>query len=106
MPKKKPIAKRLDKLFDDIKNVEPNTESRPRPQKDSAEEKARPAPEVKPLVKRARAGETKPAGITQTDTAISLAFEAGQNSWATLHVMDETNERKWRTTISCWLNRL
>src|SRR6185436_18716602 len=95
MPKKKPIAKRLDKLFDDIKNVEPNTESRPRPQKDSAEEKARPAPEVKPLVKRARAGETKPAGITQTDTAISLAFEAGQNSWATLHVMDETNERKW-----------
>ena len=26
---------------------------------------------------------------------MSLAFQAGQNSWATLHVADETEERRW-----------
>jgi len=95
MPKKKPIAKRLDKLFDGINHVEPTTESRPSPRKSSAEEQVQPASEAKPVVKRARSTNIKPIGITQTDTAISLAFEAGQNNWATLQVMDESNERKW-----------
>ena len=26
---------------------------------------------------------------------MSLAFQAGQNNWATLQVMDETEQRKW-----------
>jgi len=97
MPKKKPIAKRLDKLFDDIKHEEPSAEAKPRPQKRLAPEQALPpAPEVKPVVKRARSSEARQSGVTQTDTTLSLAFQAGQNSWATLQVMDEeTINRKW-----------
>ena len=33
MPKKKPIAKRLNKLFDDIQQEEPKVDAAPRPQK-------------------------------------------------------------------------
>ncbi len=96
MPKKKPIDKRLNKLFDDIKHEEPSAEVKSRVQKRSAEELVQPASEVKPIVKRALATETRRSFVTQTDTAISLAFEAGQNNWATLQVMDEeTTNRKW-----------
>ena len=96
MPKKKPIAKRLNKLFDDITHEEPSAEAKPRPKKSSAPEQAQPAPEVKPVVKRARANETRQAIATQTDTVLSLAFQTGQNNWSTLQVMDEeTTNRKW-----------
>jgi PAS domain S-box-containing protein len=95
MPKKKPIARRLDKLFDDIKQVEPSAEAKPRSKKSYTGELAQPAAEVKPVVKRARSSEARPSLITQTDTAISLAFQAGQNNWATLQVLDDTSERKW-----------
>lgn len=96
MPKKKPIAKRLNKLFDDITHEEPSAEAKPRPKKSSASEQAQPALEVKPVVKRARSNETRQAIATQTDTVLSLAFQAGQNNWATLQVMDEeTTNRKW-----------
>lgn len=96
MPKKKPIAKRLNKLFDDITHEEPSAEVKPRPKKSSAAEQAQPAPEVKPVVKRARANETRQAIATQTDTVLSLAFQTGQNNWSTLQVMDEeTTNRKW-----------
>ncbi|MCI0552589.1 MAG: GAF domain-containing protein, partial [Anaerolineae bacterium] len=33
--------------------------------------------------------------ITQTESVMSLAFQAGQNSWATLQVMDEAEQRQW-----------
>src|SRR5260221_7002783 len=96
MPKKKPIDKRLNKLFDDIKHEEPSAEAKSRVQKRSAEELVQPASEVKPVVKRTLATETRRSFVTQTDTAISIAFEAGQNNWATLQVMDEeTTNRKW-----------
>ena len=96
MPKKKPIAKRLDKLFDDIKHEEPSAEAKPRPQKRSTSEQVQPAPEVKPVVKRAHSSEARQSVVTQTDTVLSLVFQAGQNNWATLQVMDEEiTDRKW-----------
>lgn len=97
MPKKKPIAKRLNKLFDDIEHQEPKAEAKSRVQNRSVEEQqAPPVSEVKPVTKRARSVEARRSFIAQTDTAISLAFEAGQNNWATLQVMDEeTINRKW-----------
>jgi signal transduction histidine kinase/DNA-binding response OmpR family regulator/PAS domain-containing protein len=97
MPKKKPIAKRLNKLFDDIEHQEPIAEAKSRAQNRSVEEQAQPVSEViKPVAKRARSAEARHSFVSQTDTAISLAFEAGQNNWATLQVMDEeTTNRKW-----------
>ena len=97
MPKKKPIAKRLNKLFDDIEHQEPIAEAKSRVQNRSVEEQAQPVSEViKPVTKRARSAEARRSFVSQTDTAISLAFEAGQNNWATLQVMDEeTTNRKW-----------
>src|SRR5215204_40186 len=101
MPKKKPIAKRLDKLFDDIKHVEPSAEAKPRPQKRVSEIQAQPIPEVQPvpevapIVKRVRSSEARQPIVAQTDTALSLAFQAGQNNWATLQVTDESTDRKW-----------
>jgi len=98
MPKKKPIAKRLDKLFDDIKHEEPAAEAKPR-----AHKRATPAqsptlaPEIKPSVSRApaRAREIFAPTLPQTDTVISLPFETGQDSWAILHVADEIDGRSW-----------
>jgi GAF domain-containing protein len=31
----------------------------------------------------------------QADSVMTLAFQAGQNSWATLQVMDDTEQRIW-----------
>ncbi len=98
MPKKKPIAKRLDKLFDDIRRAEPSAEAKPRPRQPAAQEQPpAPPPEIKPVVKRAASHpvETRAPIRAQTDTVISLPFEAGQNNWAVLEVADETEERKW-----------
>ena len=96
MPKKKPIAKRLDKLFDDIKHVEPSAEAKPRARKSPTVEQAQPEPEAKPVVKRTRANEVRQSVVTQTDTAMSLVFQTGQNNWATLQVIDdEITDRKW-----------
>ena len=75
MPKKKPIDKRLNKLFDDINQVEPSAKAKPRDQKLSTTEQAQPVPQVQPASKRARANETQPANATQTDTAFSRASD-------------------------------
>ncbi len=96
MPKKKPIDKRINKLFDDIKQEEPTAGTKPTVRKRVTEEKT--AAVVKPAIKRAVPSEaTRPAQqpIVQTDTVMSLAFQAGQNNWATLQVMDETNPHAW-----------
>ncbi|HKE33085.1 MAG TPA: hypothetical protein VKD65_15245, partial [Candidatus Angelobacter sp.] len=99
MPKKKPIAKRLNKLFDDIQQVEPSAEakSRPHPPESSAPSEPAPPP-TKATAKRASM--TRPVAARApvvapiTDTAISIAFEAGQNNWSILRVADEADERK------------
>jgi PAS domain S-box-containing protein len=94
MPKKKPIARRLDKLFDEIKNEEPSAKPVAGGPKVAPEEKAGPPAEAKTVAKRLRASElTRATG--QTETALALDFQPSPNNWATLQVLDETNERKW-----------
>jgi len=97
MSKKKPIAKRLDKLFDDIKHEEPIAEAKQRASKSATVEQAQPSTEViaNPVVTRARSSDVRQSLVTQIDTAISLTFQAGQNNWATMQVMDNTTDRKW-----------
>jgi len=93
MSKKKPIAKRLNKLFDDIK-PEPGADSKPRRKKaDVVAESAQvvpPEPKPRPAIRPVES-----QVITQTDTAMSLAFQMGQSNWATLQVIDDSSERKW-----------
>ena len=92
MPKKKPIDKRINKLFDDIKHEEPTAKAKPAVRKRVTEEKAA---VVKPAIKHTSILVPVQQPITQTDTVMSLAFQTGQNNWATLQVMDETRQRKW-----------
>ena len=95
MPKKKPITKRLNKLFDDIKHEELNAKpEKARAPKSTPSNKAKPPVEPKAAPKRARHVESVQA-VTQTDSALALAFQAGPNNWATLQVLDETNQRRW-----------
>lgn len=99
MPKKKPVAKqRLKNLFEDVKPEQTPAELKPSPTKRALEEKPvqpieQPV-EVQPATKARRPVEMvgQAAGPTST---MSLAFQAGQDSWATLHVLDETKPREW-----------
>jgi K+-sensing histidine kinase KdpD len=94
MPKKKPIAKRLKNLFEDVKPEQTSTESTPAPAERASREKALQPAEVKQVTKvRAPVEVTGP--ISQQESTMSLVFQAGQNSWATLQVLDETEQRAW-----------
>ena len=93
MPKKKPIAKRLRKLFEDINPGEASAEPARSPRKRVAEIKAPPPVENKQIVQS-----TRPVGmVRQSSNAepMSLALQTGQNTWATLQVMDEAEQRRW-----------
>jgi PAS domain S-box-containing protein len=91
MPKKKPIDKRLKSLFEEIKPEQAPAAFKPAPAQRASEEK--PA-EVKPITKARQPAEvTSP--VSYPESVMSLAFQAGQDSWATLQVLDETEERKW-----------
>ncbi len=94
MPKKKPIAKRLKNLFEDVKPEQTSAESKPAPVERASREKALQPAEVKQVTKvRAPVEVTGP--ISQQESTMSLVFQAGQNSWATLQVLDETEQRAW-----------
>jgi len=95
MPKKKPITKRLDKLFDDIKHEEQTSKpSKPRIAKNAPSEKAKTAGETRPVFKHQQAVESaKP--FTQIDSALALSFQTGPNNWATLQVLNEPENRRW-----------
>jgi len=95
MSKKKPVAKRLNKLFDNIKPEETTSKlQRPAHKEPVAEPIAPPPAKVKPV-----SPPTRPMGSLQRASQggkdISLAFQAGQNNWATLQVVDDTEQRKW-----------
>ncbi len=92
MPKKKPIAKRLKKLFEDVKPEQAPAELSPAPRKRASEEKPHQPVEVTPVTKTRRPAELVSQVGSQT---MSLAFQAGQDSWATLQVMDEAEQRQW-----------
>ncbi|MGZ9222113.1 MAG: GAF domain-containing protein, partial [Anaerolineales bacterium] len=91
MPKKKPIDKRLKNLFEDIQPEHSPAEPKPAPTSRASEEK--PA-EVKPITQARRSAEVV-SHVSYPDSGMSLAFQAGQNSWATLQVLDETEQRQW-----------
>src|SRR5215207_2151483 len=94
MPKKKPIARRLKKLFEDIKPEQTPAELNPASTKRASEEKQLPSSSVKPYAKTRQSAETlhQPS---LPESGLSLAFQAGQNSWATLQVLDESEKRVW-----------
>ncbi|HEY5729937.1 MAG TPA: GAF domain-containing protein [Anaerolineales bacterium] len=94
MPKKKPIAKRLDKLFDEIQHEDPNAKPGARVRKSALDEKSKPPGEAKSVVKRAPAVEPSKT-VSRNETALALDFQTGPNNWATLQVLDEIDERKW-----------
>jgi PAS domain S-box-containing protein len=96
MPKKKPIAKRLNKLFDDIKQEEPNADVSPRPRISLPTEQVQPLPESKPVTVRApRFREASQQILPQTETGIQHQFDMGQNNWAILQVADDMPNRHW-----------
>ena len=94
MPKKKPIDKRLKNLFEDVKPEPAPAEFKPAPAKSASDEQHLQPVESKPLPKERRTMEMANA-VSPSSSALSLAFQAGQNSWATLQVVDETEERAW-----------
>ena len=97
MPKKKPIDKRLNKLFSDLT---PEEQALSDPKSDvskrasTVEDTLHPA-ESTPVVKPKQPGHMAGAQPEQSSSIMSLSFQTGQNSWATLQVMDELDERKW-----------
>jgi len=95
MPKKKPIAKRLEKLFEDVKPEQTPAELKPAVHKRAPVEKTSAPFEAQPPVKAFQPAEILVSHAPQTDSVMSLAFQAGQNNWATLQVLDETEQRKW-----------
>jgi PAS domain S-box-containing protein len=94
MPKKKPIDRRLKNLFEDINPEQTPAELNPALSKRAPEEKDLQQAEAKPFSKEGRTLEI--AGpLSTSSSALSLAFQTGQNAWATLQVMDEAEQRSW-----------
>ena len=95
MPKKKPIDKRLNKLFDELEHEEPNAKpTKAREPKNAPNESTPPPVKAKPTIKHSNSIEPQKA-VAQTDTALALAFKTSPNDWATLQITDDTGTRKW-----------
>ena len=94
MPKKKPLDKRLKNLFEDVKPEQTPAETTPASRKRVSVENALPSAEIQPA-KMARQPVKSLAEMDPEDSVMTLAFQAGQNTWATLQVMDETEQRRW-----------
>ncbi|HEX9330780.1 MAG TPA: GAF domain-containing protein [Anaerolineales bacterium] len=95
MPKKKPIAKRLKNLFEDVKPEQAPAEFQPVLRQRAAEEEPLQPVEVQPVTKAAKRPVDITSPVSRSDSVMSLAFQAGQDSWATLQVLDETEQHKW-----------
>ena len=94
MPKKKPVDRRLKNLFEDLRPEQTPAEFKPAPTKRAPEERNLPPAESTPI-SRERESTQITSPLAQTPSALSLAFQAGQNSWATLQVVDESEPRTW-----------
>src|SRR4030095_11442097 len=94
MPKKKPIDKRLKNLFEDVKPEQAPAELKPAAHKRASEPKP-PQPAEINSVTRSRQPVDVISQASQPASVMSLAFQAGQNSWATLQVLDEAEQRTW-----------
>jgi PAS domain S-box-containing protein len=104
MSKKKPVDKRLDKLFTGLKPEKTGSDSKRAPRESTASEKAPPLPVPAPAplapepvltdTPASRAVVAQPR--TQTSTQdISLAFNDGQSTWATVQVFNESEKAQW-----------
>jgi len=94
MPKKKPIDKRLKNLFEDVKPEQAPAELKPASHKRASEQKPPRPTEINPVT-RSRQPVDVISQAVQQESVMSLAFQAGQNSWATLQVLDESEQRTW-----------
>ena len=94
MPKKKPIDKRLKNLFEDVKPEQTPAEFKPGPTRRAAEDRQPPPTKPKPAPVERRVVEIA-SSVSKPPSALSLAFQAGQSSWATLQVVDEAEPRTW-----------
>src|SRR5690349_8069429 len=95
MAKKKPIDKRLKNLFEDVKPEQTPAEFTPAvPKRASSEEKPIQPSEINPIT-RVRQPVEMARQASQQESVLSLAFQSGQNSWATLQVLDEAEQRSW-----------
>jgi len=96
MPKKKPIDKRLKNLFEDVKPEQAPAETRPSSRKRASAQRSPQPVEIKRGEKSMPPLELEAiTHISQPDSVMSLAFQSGHNTWATLQVMDETEQRSW-----------
>src|SRR4026208_2362424 len=95
MPKKKPIDKRLKNLFEDVKPEQMPAELKPAERKRvPSEEKSNQHSETTPII-RVRQPVELANQVSPQESSMSLAFQAGQNSWATIQVLDESERRAW-----------
>src|SRR6266540_436466 len=94
MPKKKPIDRRLKNLFEDVKPEQAPAELKPASHKRASEQKSPQPAEINPIT-RFRQTVDVISQASQQESVMSLAFQAGQNSWATLQVLDESEQRAW-----------
>jgi len=95
MPKKKPIDKRLNKLFNDLAPDQAPADPRSGSAEPDSISKSQP-PEEKPKVSKTRESSQPVKSLaTSGSSVMSLAFQTGQNNWATLQVVDETDQRQW-----------
>lgn len=93
MPKKKPIARRLNKLFDEIQHEDPNAKPKARVQKNAAENKGTASAQA---AEKPRRSIESTGTVALTNTALALDFKTGPENWATLQVVDESSSgRKW-----------
>ncbi len=100
MPKKKPADKRLNKLFQNITPEETTSKPKRAPRAAPVEEKAaisQPPPQAERTA--SVSPPTRPLELVQrvpkSENAISLAFQAGQDNWATLQVLDDDEQNTW-----------
>jgi PAS domain S-box-containing protein len=95
MPKKKPIDKRLNKLFNEITPEQVQSDPHAGRREPAPDPAVQPPVDNTPATKPRESSQFVKSVATPGSSAMSLAFQTGQNSWATLQIMDEANERKW-----------
>lgn len=95
MPKKKPIAKRLTNLFKNITPEQAAADPKPALHKRVPTDKTRKPAEAEPITKSRQTLQMADSASAPNSSMMSLAFQTGQNSWATLQVLDESESRRW-----------
>jgi PAS domain S-box-containing protein len=95
MPKKKPIDKRLNKLFTEITPEQVQSDPKAGMQQPSSDPAAQLPVDNPPAIKPRESGQIVKSTAAPGSSVMSLAFQTGQSSWATLQIMDEADGRKW-----------